>query len=151
MVWEEAAVLVDEEDTRGRCFAPCAFDVTCSDYWTSTTIGEGSAYHVSQSTAPSTTRSDQSRRTSSPLRALSQATTVAHMDMLVRSNPSPTAPCRVGIHRTLVAVDFEETSRRALELGPALADHREAALTLVHVWDGPPSPVTSMASAMVRR
>ncbi len=52
--------------------------------------------------------------------------------------------------RILIALDFDETSTRALELGEALADRLGAALTLVHVWDTPHYPYTSMASSVLR-
>lgn len=45
---DEAKVLVDEEDDRYRCFAPCAFSAACSDYWTSTKAPGDNAYRVSQ-------------------------------------------------------------------------------------------------------
>lgn len=51
------------------------------------------------------------------------------------------------LEQILVALDFEETSRRALEVGEGLADRLGAALTLVHVWDVPHYPYTSMATS----
>jgi nucleotide-binding universal stress UspA family protein len=53
--------------------------------------------------------------------------------------------------RILVALDFDEPSMRALEVGEALADRLGAALTLVHVWDTPHYPYTSMATSALRR
>jgi hypothetical protein len=49
---EEAKALVDEEESSGRCYAPCAFNSACADYWTSTKVGTGAGeqvYQMSQS------------------------------------------------------------------------------------------------------
>lgn len=53
--------------------------------------------------------------------------------------------------RVVVAMDFDEPSKRALELGLEFVDQFGVELTIVHVWDVPPYPYTSMAGSALRR
>jgi nucleotide-binding universal stress UspA family protein len=51
--------------------------------------------------------------------------------------------------RILVAIDFEPESTVALDFAIELAEHEHSSLTLVHVWDVPHVPYTSLASPSV--
>ena len=55
------------------------------------------------------------------------------------------------VEKILVAMDFDETSARALDTAVNLARALGAEITLLHVWDIPPYPHASMASAALHR
>jgi nucleotide-binding universal stress UspA family protein len=51
--------------------------------------------------------------------------------------PVTPAPASIGPNRILVATDFSEPARRALETAHELSDELEASVTVVHVFDDP--------------
>jgi nucleotide-binding universal stress UspA family protein len=51
-----------------------------------------------------------------------------------------------GFHNILVPVDFEPSSRRALDVATDFALRFDAKLTILHVWDAPSFPYASEVS-----
>lgn len=57
--------------------------------------------------------------------------------------------CNVRLERIVVAVDFSEDSRKALEYAAALAKKLEAEIVLVHVFEGVPGELKILEAAFV--